>query len=118
MLRSVHVGASRVLVLALLGSAATVTTAAGSTNVHTVTIENMQFNPPQLSVHRGDRIVWVNKDLFPHTATAENKTFDSGAIDAGSSWSYLAEKPGKFGYSCTFHPTMKGTLTVRQAHAY
>lgn len=113
MLRSVRGGARCMLVLALLGSAATVTTAAGSTKVHTVTLENMQFNPPQLSVHRGDRIVWVNKDLFPHTATAENKTFDSGAIAAGSSWSYVADKPGKFGYSCTFHPTMKGTLTVQ-----
>jgi plastocyanin len=106
-------GTGCMLVLALLGSAGTQTTAAGSASVHTVTIENMQFNPPQLSVHRSDRIVWVNKDLFPHTATAGSKMFDSGAIDAGGSWSYVADKAGKFGYSCTFHPTMKGTLTVQ-----
>ena len=38
---------------------------------HTVIIENMQYNPAQASgVHRGERIVWVNKDLFPHTVTA------------------------------------------------
>ena len=44
---------------------------------HTVVIENLQFSPRELTVNRGDRIVWVNKDLFPHTATAEGKGFDS-----------------------------------------
>jgi plastocyanin len=34
-----------------------------------VIIENMQYNRPELRVHRGDRIVWVNKGLFPHTVT-------------------------------------------------
>ena len=113
MLRATRGGARWVWAAALLGSAGVETTVAGSTSSHTVTIENMQFNPPQLSVRRGDRIVWVNKDMFPHTATAENKSFDSGSIAAGSSWSLVADKAGKFGYSCTFHPTMKGTLTVQ-----
>ena len=113
MLSSMRGGARWAWAAALLGSAGAQTTVAGSTSSHTVTIENMQFNPPKLSVHRGDRIVWVNKDLFPHTATAENKSFDSGSIDAGSSWSFVADKAGKFGYSCTFHPTMKGALTVQ-----
>ena len=80
---------------------------------HTVTIEGMQFNPPQLTVHRGERIVWVNKDLFPHTVTANDKSFDSGAIAANASWSYVAGKKGEYAYSCTFHPTMHGKLTVQ-----
>lgn len=79
---------------------------------HTVVIENMQFNPPQLSVHRGDRIVWVNKDLFPHTVTADAKAFDSGSIAVNGSWQYSANRTGSFTYSCTFHPTMKGKITV------
>lgn len=80
---------------------------------HSVVIENMQFNPPQLTVHRGDKIVWVNKDLFPHTVTAVNKSFDSGSIAAGSSWSYVARGSGELAYGCTFHPTMKGVLKVQ-----
>ena len=79
---------------------------------HTVTIEGMQFNPPQLTVHRGERIVWVNKDLFPHTVTSD-KSFDSGSIAAGASWSYVADKSGDYAYSCTFHPTMKGRIKVQ-----
>lgn len=73
----------------------------------------MQFKPVTLTVHRGDRIVWVNKDLFPHTVTGTNKVFDSGGIAAGSSWTYVANKVGEFPYGCTFHPTMKAALTVQ-----
>lgn len=86
---------------------------AGPGKTHTVTIENMRFNPAELTVHRGDHIMWVNKDLFPHTVTAAGKTFDSGSIAADASWSYVAAKSGDFAYGCTFHPTMKGRITVQ-----
>jgi plastocyanin len=86
--------------------------AAGPGKDHTVTIENMQFNPQGLTVHRGDRIVWVNKDLFPHTATAAG-VFDSGSIASNGSWTYVAAKSGEYAYGCTFHPTMKAKITVQ-----
>ena len=81
--------------------------------VHTVVIENMQFNPAELQVRRGERIVWVNKDLFPHTVTSGSHAFDSGSIAATSSWTYVARKAGEYAYGCTFHPTMKGVLKVQ-----
>jgi len=79
---------------------------------HTITIENMRFNPEVLTVKRGDHVVWVNKDLFPHTATADAKNFDSGSIATDASWAYVVRKPGAYAFSCTFHPMMKGKLTV------
>lgn len=81
--------------------------------VHTVIIENMQYSPAQLRVHRGERIVWVNKDLFPHTVTSTAKAFDSGSIAADGSWSFTPHKAGSYPYGCTFHPTMKATITVQ-----
>lgn len=80
---------------------------------HTVIIENMRFSPDELTVKRGDRVVWVNKDLFPHTVTADGKAFDSGSIAVDASWSYVTNQPGDYAYLCTFHPTMKGRLIVR-----
>ena len=80
---------------------------------HTVIIENMQFNPAELHVHRGERIVWVNKDLFPHTVTAASHAFDSGSIAANASWAYVPRKAGEYAYGCTFHPTMKAVLKVQ-----
>jgi len=80
---------------------------------HTVTIEGMQYQPQTLTVHRGDRVTWINKDLLPHTVTASDKTFDSRSIAANASWTYVARKPGDHTYGCTFHPTMKGTLIIQ-----
>jgi plastocyanin len=81
--------------------------------VHVVTIEGMQFKPAALTVRRGDRIVWMNQDLFPHSATGPKGSFDSASIPAGGSWTFVANETGTFAYTCIFHPTMKATLTVR-----
>ena len=80
---------------------------------HTVTMENMRFQPQNLTVARGDTIVWVNKDLVPHTATSKDGVFDSGTVLAEKSWRFTARQEGEFAYSCTFHPTMTATLRVR-----
>ena len=71
----------------------------------------MQFSPSNMVVRSGDKVVWVNKDLVPHAATAA-KGFDSGPIAPGKSWATAAPKPGRYEYGCTFHPTMKAVLTV------
>jgi len=81
--------------------------------IHTVTIDGTRFSPEALTVSSGDTIVWVNKDLIPHTATSKAGGFDSQIIATGKSWKYVAAKKGRFPYICTFHPTMKGTLRVK-----
>ena len=78
---------------------------------HTITIENLRFEPQTLTVKRGDRVVWANKDLVPHTATAA-KSFDSHDIAANASWTYTARTPGRYDYMCTLHPMMKARLVV------
>ncbi|MGF6753649.1 cupredoxin domain-containing protein [Paraburkholderia sp. GAS42] len=80
---------------------------------YVIAIEQMRFNPPALTVNRGDQIVWVNKDLFAHTASATSKAFDSSSIAPNASWHYVARKAGSYPYLCTFHPAMRGTLVVR-----
>jgi plastocyanin len=86
--------------------------AAPAPQTHTIAIEAMQFNPASLTVRRGDRIVWRNNDLVPHTATAKGG-FDSGVIAANESWAYVARTPGASPYVCTFHPAMTATLIVQ-----
>jgi plastocyanin len=78
-----------------------------------VTIENVRFDPQELTVKSGERVTWVNKDLFPHTATADAKTFDSRSIAPSGTWTWVAGKPGTYAYTCTFHPTMKATVRVQ-----
>jgi plastocyanin len=81
--------------------------------VHAVIVVGMKFEPQTLSVKRGDKVVWVNKDFFPHTATALDRSFDSGDIGSNAAWTYVANKSGTFSYICTLHPTMKATLIVK-----
>src|SRR6186713_1776975 len=80
---------------------------------HTIVIADMKFSPETLTVGPGDTIVWVNKDFFPHTATAQDKSFDSLDIATNQSWKYVATKMGAFPYVCTLHPTMKAILIVK-----
>ena len=82
---------------------------------HTVTIEGMRFDPADLSVRTGDTIVWVNKDFFAHTATADGGAFESKFIDPGGSWQFTPRTEGELAYICALHPTMKATLRVKAA---
>jgi plastocyanin len=78
---------------------------------HTIVIEAMRFQPDALTVQAGDSLVWLNKDPFPHTATAG--AFDSKNIAAGASWTYRPRARGEFPYVCSLHPTMKAILRVQ-----
>jgi plastocyanin len=116
-----HQGApALILILAMvLAAAAPLTVRAArpaakdAAHAHTVVIEGMRFSPQTLRVHRGDRITWINKDMFPHTVTATDGTFDSHPLAAGASWTYVARKAGEYDYVCTLHVDMKGKLQVR-----
>ena len=108
--------AALLLVGALLGASAGTCAGADAptkANAHTITIEMMQFSPKTIEVNVGDKVIWKNKDLVPHTVTADNKAFNSGNIPINRSWEFVAHKKGTFPYSCTLHPTMKGTLIVK-----
>ena len=83
-----------------------------SPQVHQVAIRDMQFVPAELSVAKGDEIVWTNEDYFPHTATAAG-VFDSKTIESKHQWRYRAQQTGEIPYVCTLHPTMKARLVVR-----
>lgn len=81
--------------------------------VHTVVIEAMRFAPEVIEVSVGDTVIWKNQDAFPHTVTADNRSFDSGEIATERSWKFKAVKKGVHPYICTLHPTMKGRLVVK-----
>src|SRR5687768_17816094 len=93
--------------------AATGTGVIAAPGTHTIVIAEMKFVPETLTVKAGDTVVWVNKDFFPHTATAQDLSFDSRDIATNKSWKYVAAKKGAFSYICTLHPTMEATLIVK-----
>jgi len=62
--------------------------------VVTVVIREFEFEPATVTVHAGETVEWKNDDIVPHTATADSKArkpvFDSGTIDTGATWRYVA----------------------------
>ncbi len=110
-LRQVFVAA--VVSLALAGAAASTAKTKAASRTFVITMQIVGFEPQELTIKPGDRVTWVNKDLFPHTATADDKAFDSHSVAPADTWTFVARKPGTHTYICTFHPTMKGTITVQ-----
>jgi plastocyanin len=72
------------------------------------------YSPPTITVVIGvnNTVQWVNNDTAPHTVTATDRSFDSGNLNPGDTWSYTFTKPGTYTYVCTYHPWMKGTVIV------
>lgn len=79
----------------------------------TVQIKGMAFSPNSLSVSAGDTIKFVNRDGAPHTATADDGSFDTGRLSKGQSKTIKISKAGSFGYFCGVHPSMKGKVTAQ-----
>lgn len=80
--------------------------------VHVIDIVDFQFEPTTLTVAAGDRIIWRNRDVVPHTATAGDKSWDSGNLNRNEEWSMVAPGAGVLDYICAYHPSMKGRITV------
>jgi plastocyanin len=103
--------ASLVLACTCFGAAPAIAADAPKPVTHTVVMDGVKYVPETLAVKRGDTVVWVNKDPFPHTVTAKG-AFDSHDIAAGKSWKWKARNVGEYAYTCTLHPNMNGTVKV------
>ena len=82
-------------------------------NQITVTIKNMEFSPDPAEIKKGDSIVWHNQDNMTHTASADDKSWDTGNIPkGGKSKPITFNNPGSSPYHCKIHPSMTATVSV------
>jgi len=79
----------------------------------TVVIKQLHFQPDQMDVKVGDRVTWENQDIFTHTVTADDGSFDSGPIAPGKSWTLTATHQGRIAYHCRPHPNMNAQLIAQ-----
>ena len=83
-----------------------------------VSVKDFEFAPKELTVNVGDTVVWKNDGpARPHTATANDGSFDSDKLDVGKEFSFTFTKAGTFSYACKFHDVMQATITVQDAAA-
>ncbi len=79
---------------------------------HSAVIQNFSFNRSSVIIKKGDTVIWANKDSAPHTVTGDNGGPSSPTISANGNYSFTFDSAGTFGYHCSFHPSMKGTVVV------
>lgn len=77
-----------------------------------VQIVEFTYEPDPVVVQAGGKVIWQNEDTAPHTATADDGSFDTGIIEKGKLGSAAFKEPGTFTYFCEVHPTMHGTVEV------
>lgn len=94
---------------ALLQMAAAAVAVAGE--VAHVTIRDMAYVPPTLTVHVGDTVAWNNADFVDHTATARDGSWDV-VIATGKTAQVVMNKAGVVEYFCRFHPNMTAKIEV------
>lgn len=76
-----------------------------------VAMNNLAYAPETITAHVGDRVAWVNKDIFLHSATTPD--FDV-VLKPGATAGVRLLKPGAINYICRYHPGMKGQIVVEK----
>jgi plastocyanin len=77
-----------------------------------VKIVEFTYGPDPVTVQAGGKVIWQNEDTAPHTATADDGSFDTDTIERGKLGSATFKQAGTYPYFCEIHPTMHGTVEV------
>jgi plastocyanin len=88
------------------------TPSGGASRSEKVKIVEFAYQPDPVVVAVGGKVIWQNEDTAPHTATADDGSFDTGTLERGKLKSETFKEAGTFPYFCQVHPTMHGTVEV------
>ena len=97
----------------MLSTVAAMTRAAPAPAAASVQIGNFTFKDPVVTVRAGTTVTWTNGDDIPHTVVSKDGVFKSKVLDTGDRFSFTFAKAGQFGYFCSLHPHMTGTIIVK-----
>jgi plastocyanin len=78
-----------------------------------VLIESSAFSPTTITVAVNTTITWTNKDAIAHTVTSDDGLFDSGNMNANSTYSRQFTTVGTFNYHCAYHSFMLAKVIVQ-----
>lgn len=78
-----------------------------------VWMQSIAFTPSSKTVAVGTTITWTNKDTDTHDVTSNTGLFQSPSLGKGGTFSYQFNTAGTYGYKCTFHSGMTGTIIVQ-----
>jgi plastocyanin len=77
------------------------------------TVKNFAFSPTPLTVRAGTTVTWTNQDSSVHTVTAVDRSFDSGNVPQGRTFTHRFSAAGTYAYRCNIHQYMTGSVVVQ-----
>ena len=81
-------------------------------------IDQLYFDPKDITVSIGTTVKWINDDDTIHTVTSgtpdagPSGIFDSSIVNPAASFEYTFNSAGTFDYYCIVHPWMIGSVTA------
>jgi plastocyanin len=78
-----------------------------------VQVVGFQFLPAKISAAAGKAISFLNADDSPHQIAVAGGGPKTAVLVRGQRASLTLDKPGEYGYICSLHPSMKGTIEVK-----
>ncbi len=76
-----------------------------------ILLQNMAFGPAPAGLRVGDQVTFRNRDIFQHSATSRDASFDLDLRPKGEATVRLS-KAGTVRVYCRYHPGMTLTLKV------
>jgi plastocyanin len=100
------------------GSSSSSTPAASSSSSSgggvAIKMQNIAFDPKDVTVKVGQKVTWTNDDSTDHNVTADSGAdFKSKDFGNGATFDFTPDKAGTIKYECTLHPGMTATITVQ-----
>ena len=85
-----------------------------------VSMQNIQFDPKDISVNAGETITFTNDESIPHDVHKQSgpggdySSGGDGGMQQGDTFELKLDKPGTYQFVCHVHaPGMAGTITVK-----
>ena len=86
--------------------------AAAAPHTYTIVMDKLKFGAMPAGMHKGDVLIWDNRDMFRHTATADDHHSFDVDLMPGQRKKMVLTKVGTFPFYCRYHPNMKATLVI------
>ena len=87
-------------------------TAPAPSSPTTVDINDDAFDPSRLNIAPGTTVRFANTGTGPHTATADNKLFDTKELEPGEFFEVYFGGSGSVTYHDELNPEMQGSIVV------
>lgn len=75
-----------------------------------VEMKNFSFNPASVTIKKGGKVTWTNRDSANHTVVGEG--WQSEPLGSGQTFEKTFGEAGTFDYHCSIHPSMTGKVVV------